>query len=142
MQIIRLKSLSGHSNLYVLLTLLYLSSLIHSKEALLQQILNDAEGCREMDAFLSPGAPADADDEDAVRADLAPVIHLPDNDGDDDDGDLAPSPRRSEGDGREDPDGTDGLVVVVVILDLFITYLSSVYITVIFVKIPPQRLPS
>ena len=64
-----------------------------------------------MDAFLSPGAPADADDEDAVRADLAPVIHLPDNDDDDD---LAPSPRRSEGDGREDPDGTDGLVVVVV----------------------------
>ena len=60
-----------------------------------------------MDEFLSPGAPADADDDDAVPSEVSPIIQLPDDDEDDVD-DLVPSPRRSEGDGREDPDGTDG----------------------------------
>ena len=63
-----------------------------------------------MDAFLSPGVPAEDDDDDddddyVGSSDKAPVIHLPE---DDDVNDFAPSPGRSEGDGREDPDGTDG----------------------------------
>ena len=61
-----------------------------------------------MDAFLSPGAPAeddDDDDDDVAPSVSAPVIQLPEED---EVHDLVPSPRRSEGDGREDPDGTDG----------------------------------
>ena len=62
-----------------------------------------------MDEFLSPGAPADADDDDAVPSEVSPIIQLPEDDDDGDEvGNLVPSPRRSEGDGREDPDGTDG----------------------------------
>ena len=63
-----------------------------------------------MDEFLSPGPPAaidDEDEDDIVSADVAPIIQLPEDDDDHAD-DFAPSPRRSEGDGREDPDGTDG----------------------------------
>ena len=63
-----------------------------------------------MDQFLSPGPPAtiEDDDDDVVSADVAPIIQLPEDNDDDHADDLAPSPRRSEGDGREDPDGTDG----------------------------------
>ena len=96
--------------IYAYINSCHLCLSLTSKEALLNQILNDAEGCREMDEFLSPGPPAaidDEDEDDIVSADVAPIIQLPEDDDDHAD-DFAPSPRRSEGDGREDPDGTDG----------------------------------